>query len=77
VPQFILDDDTAGPRCMIACTQPRRISAASVAERIADERCEQPGHIVGYTIRLEAVMSNTVQASSVCLFSVYWRCVAC
>ena len=38
VPQFILDHcDAAGTRCNIICTQPRRISAMSVAERVADE----------------------------------------
>jgi ATP-dependent RNA helicase DHX36 len=35
VPQFLLDDPTVGPTCSIVCTQPRRISAISVAERIA------------------------------------------
>lgn len=34
-------------------TQPRRISAIGVAERIAAERCESVGQTVGYSIRLE------------------------
>ncbi|KAG5188009.1 hypothetical protein JKP88DRAFT_262359 [Tribonema minus] len=61
VPQFILDDAAQGARCMIACTQPRRISAIAVAERIAEERCEEAGAVVGYTIRLESAMSSSVQ----------------
>ena len=37
----------------MVCTQPRRISAISVAERIAAERGEPVGAGVGYSIRLE------------------------
>ena len=38
-------------------TQPRRISAISVAERIAQERTETVGQTAGYHIRLEAKKS--------------------
>jgi len=41
----------------IVCTQPRRISAIGVAQRVADERCERLGATVGYSIRMEAVTS--------------------
>ncbi|XP_027836248.2 ATP-dependent DNA/RNA helicase DHX36-like [Aphis gossypii] len=55
--QFILDDaimSGRGSTCRIVCTQPRRISAISVAERVADERAERIGEAsVGYQIRLE------------------------
>lgn len=57
VPQFILDrwiSDGNGSVCNILCTQPRRISAISVAERVAQERGEQVGgKSIGYSIRLE------------------------
>lgn len=56
VAQFILDDyieNGKGSMCKIICTQPRRISAISVAERVADERNEKLGESVGYQIRLE------------------------
>lgn len=36
------------------CIQPRRISAVSVAERVAQERGERIGDSVGYNIRLES-----------------------
>jgi hypothetical protein len=42
----------------IVVTQPRRISAVSVAERIATERGEHLGKVVGYQIRLEARKSS-------------------
>ncbi|CAB4273968.1 unnamed protein product [Prunus armeniaca] len=54
VPQFILDHMWGkGEACKIACTQPRRISAASVAERISKERGQNVGEDIGYKIRLE------------------------
>ncbi|KAL6286987.1 hypothetical protein ACE6H2_011377 [Prunus campanulata] len=55
VPQFILDHMWGkGEACKIVCTQPRRISAASVAERISKERGENVGEDIGYKIRLES-----------------------
>jgi HrpA-like RNA helicase len=57
VAQFILDDyimKDKGSTCHIICTQPRRISATSVATRVAEERDEVCGEeSVGYQIRLE------------------------
>ncbi|XP_068136975.1 ATP-dependent DNA/RNA helicase DHX36 [Hyperolius riggenbachi] len=58
VTQFILDDYITrgkGSTCHIVCTQPRRISAISVAERVAAERAETcgRGNSTGYQIRLE------------------------
>lgn len=38
---------------MIGCTQPRRVAAMSVAQRVADEVGCKLGHEVGYTIRFE------------------------
>ena len=38
---------------MIACTQPRRVAATSVAERVAQELDVNIGEEVGYTIRFE------------------------
>ncbi|KAM4077545.1 hypothetical protein ACJW30_12G145800 [Castanea mollissima] len=42
-----------GEACKIVCTQPRRISVTSVAERICYER-GNVGDDVGYKIRLES-----------------------
>ena len=59
VPQFVLEwlDERGEPRMAgqpdIICTQPRRISAVSLADRVAMERGEEVGHSVGYQIRLE------------------------
>ena len=61
VPQFLLDDLEIGPNSRIVVTQPRRLSAISVAERIAAERCEKIGETVGYNIRLESEKSKSTQ----------------
>ena len=55
VPQYLIDDAwQRGVGAAIMCTQPRRISAITVAERVAAERGEQIGKgSVGYQIRLE------------------------
>lgn len=37
----------------VACTQPRRVAAMSVAQRVADEMDVSLGQEVGYTIRFE------------------------
>uniref|UniRef100_A0A3Q2PRE9 RNA helicase n=1 Tax=Fundulus heteroclitus TaxID=8078 RepID=A0A3Q2PRE9_FUNHE len=59
VTQFILDDHInrgRGSTCRVVCTQPRRISAISVAERVAAERAESVGNgnSCGYQIRLQS-----------------------
>ncbi|KAL3510671.1 hypothetical protein ACH5RR_030072 [Cinchona calisaya] len=58
IPQFILESEIEsirGSMCSIICTQPRRISAISVSERVAAERGELLGETVGYKVRLEGV----------------------
>lgn len=67
VPQFLLDEwlyrcskqenRDPLPHVEIICTQPRRLSAIGVAERIADERNERIGNSIGYQIRLENKIS--------------------
>ena len=55
--QFILDDLISrclGEHVNIVCTQPRRISALGLADRVADERCSRVGDEVGYAIRGES-----------------------
>ena len=59
IPQYILDDAISkgkGSDCRVLVTQPRRIAATSVAQRVAVERGEKIGRTkecsVGYKIRL-------------------------
>ena len=56
IPQFILYDELPHlNRSQIACTQPRRVAAMSVAKRVADELDVKLGEEVGYSIRFEDV----------------------
>ncbi|XP_013858223.1 probable ATP-dependent RNA helicase YTHDC2 [Austrofundulus limnaeus] len=58
IPQFLLDNCSKnGQPCRIFCTQPRRLAAIAVAERVAAERGESVGQTVGYHIRLESRVS--------------------
>lgn len=54
IPQFVCYSDLPNQRGkMVACTQPRRVAAMSVAKRVADEMDVQLGKQVGYSIRFE------------------------
>ncbi|KAG4102615.1 P-loop containing nucleoside triphosphate hydrolase protein [Neocallimastix lanati (nom. inval.)] len=54
IPQFLVYDEQPQERGkMIACTQPRRVAAMSVAKRVADEMDVTIGEEVGYSIRFE------------------------
>ncbi|XP_068159676.1 putative ATP-dependent RNA helicase DHX57 [Drosophila tropicalis] len=75
VPQFILDNwffqslqrsddkNIDMPHVEIICTQPRRLSAIGVAERVAAERLDRIGQLVGYQIRLENKISSSTRLS--------------
>lgn len=61
VPAFILEHELANGRpCKVYCTEPRRISAISLARRVCEELGERKGDVgtirslVGYAIRLES-----------------------
>ena len=61
MPAFILEHELSlGRPCKIYCTEPRRISAISLAQRVSEEMGEDKGAVgtsrslVGYAIRLES-----------------------
>ena len=61
--QYILDDmiqRQLGAGVNIVCTQPRRISAIGLAERVSEERCGHIGAEVGYVIRGESKQTKGV-----------------
>eukprot|EP01028_Stygiella_incarcerata_P010263 TRINITY_DN521_c2_g2_i2.p1 TRINITY_DN521_c2_g2~~TRINITY_DN521_c2_g2_i2.p1 ORF type:complete len:1065 (-),score=353.65 TRINITY_DN521_c2_g2_i2:999-4193(-) len=62
VPQFVLEDEIQqhnGSKTCIMCTQPRRIAAVSLAERVSDEMGEETGgKWCGYQIRLDSKVSK-------------------
>lgn len=64
MPQYILDqyfEKGNGSLCNILCTQPRRISALGLSERVASERCEHVGDTVGYSIRMESKLGRNTK----------------
>nr|ABV48877.1 maleless [Drosophila simulans] len=76
IAQYILDDyicSGQGGYANIYVTQPRRISAISVAERVARERCEQLGDTVGYSVRFESVFPRPYGAILFCTVGVLLR----
>ena len=57
VPQIIFEDAIKaghGGTCNIVCTQPRRIAATSVAQRVAEERNEPLRETVGHQVRFDS-----------------------
>ncbi len=61
IPQFLLSKLAEKGSKAIACTQPRRVAAMSIAKRVADEMDCELGDEVGYTIRFEdRSSSNTI-----------------
>ncbi|CAI5437459.1 unnamed protein product [Caenorhabditis angaria] len=59
IPQFILEEAAErNEKVQIMCTQPRRLAAISIAERVCKERNEKLGDAVGYHIRLEQKTSE-------------------
>nr|XP_045372528.1 ATP-dependent RNA helicase A [Camelus bactrianus] len=76
VPQFILDDFIQNDRaaeCNIVVTQPRRISAVAVAERVAYERGEEPGKSCGYSVRFESILPRPHASIMFCTVGVLLR----
>ncbi|KAL6942530.1 DEAH-box ATP-dependent RNA helicase prp43 [Hanseniaspora vineae] len=59
IPQFVLFDELPHLKnTQVACTQPRRVAAMSVAERVAQEMDVKLGEEVGYSIRFENKTTN-------------------
>ena len=55
IPQFVAEGGLLKGGKLCAVTQPRRVAAMSVSQRVADEMDVQLGQEVGYNIRFEDV----------------------
>ncbi|KAJ6610909.1 hypothetical protein B0H10DRAFT_2058541 [Mycena sp. CBHHK59/15] len=76
IPQLILDsfiERGEGASCNIVCTQPRRLAALSVADRVAKERGETLGKSVGYQVRFEAKLPEEHGAITFCTTGVFLK----
>ena len=65
VPAYILQEELSNGRpCKIYCTEPRRISAISLARRVSEELGERKGDVgtsrslVGFAVRLDSQMTS-------------------
>ncbi|GAU26427.1 hypothetical protein TSUD_293920 [Trifolium subterraneum] len=58
IPQYLHEAGYTKHGRMIACTQPRRVAAMSVAARVSQEMGVKLGHEVGYSIRFEDCTSE-------------------
>jgi len=63
VPQYILDAPGLLPpdRPVVLVTQPRRIAAIAMAQRVAQERGQGVGEEVGYAVRLDSIAGPTTR----------------
>ncbi|KAG5520242.1 hypothetical protein PMAC_001320 [Pneumocystis sp. 'macacae'] len=69
LPQFIFEDaiiNNNGAKCNILCTQPRRIAAISVAQRVCFERNEKLRESVGYQVRFDSKPAKLVGSINYC-----------
>jgi small subunit ribosomal protein S24e len=77
IPQIVLDDWIAknkGAQCNIVCTQPRRLAAISVADRVAKERGEVVGQgSVGYQVRFEQKMAEDHGSITFCTIGIFLK----
>jgi ATP-dependent RNA helicase DHX29 len=72
LPAYILEDQLSkGKACKVYVTEPRRISAISLAQRVSQELGERRGAVgsadslVGYSIRMEAKISSNTRLAFV------------
>lgn len=57
------------PWSQVVCTQPRRVAAVTIAQRVADEMGVPLGDLVGYGVRFEDATNQ------VCVWAVFCVCV--
>jgi small subunit ribosomal protein S24e len=76
IPQLILDDMIdrgEGAKCNIVCTQPRRLAAIGVADRVAKERGETLGRTVGYQVRFEHKLPEEHGSITFCTTGIFLK----
>ena len=60
IPQYVYDDITLTNGLMVGVTQPRRVAAVSVSQRVADETGTEHGKLVGsWRVEARQLMANS------------------
>lgn len=76
IPQMVLGEYIErgeGAKCNIICTQPRRLAAISVANRVAKERGEVVGKSIGYQVRFEMNLPEQDGSVTFCTTGVFLK----
>ncbi|EMR10458.1 hypothetical protein PNEG_01172 [Pneumocystis murina B123] len=76
LPQFIFEDailNNIGAECNILCTQPRKIAAISVAQRVCFERNEKLQESIGYQVRFDNKLAKPVGSINYCTTGILLR----
>eukprot|EP00056_Hartaetosiga_gracilis_P002711 m.56080 g.56080 ORF g.56080 m.56080 type:complete len:696 (+) comp11171_c0_seq4:53-2140(+) len=63
IPQYLYEAGWCNAGKSVACLQPRRVAATSVAQRVAEERGETVGQTVGYCVRFD----NSTSSDTTCI----------
>lgn len=58
VPQFLYENGMCHEK-KLCLTQPRRVSAKAIADRVSEEQEKEPGEVAGYRIRYESNVKDT------------------
>ena len=61
VPQYLCENGWTDRGFQVVCTQPRRIAAQSLAQRVSEEMETRLGHRVGYSVRFDTVASEATE----------------
>uniref|UniRef100_A0A4X1UPY8 RNA helicase n=1 Tax=Sus scrofa TaxID=9823 RepID=A0A4X1UPY8_PIG len=66
IPQYLYEGGI-GRQAVIAVTQPRRVAAISLATRVSDEKRTELGKLVGYTVRFDDAISDSLLRKYSCV----------
>ena len=73
VPQYLVESGWTANGRLVACTQPRRVAAQTIAARVAEEMGVTLGEEVGYAVRFENVSTPGVTRIRFCTDGVLLR----
>ena len=63
IPQYLLEWNQVTTNNIIVCTQPRKVAATRIADRVSYELKDTVGGIVGYQVRLDTRISSSTKLS--------------